>query len=491
MLLHEVIAPQLESRPHAPAIIIADDGTAVSYAHLAWRAQHFAMRLNDLKLKPGARIAIIADKSPNVIATFLGSAMAGIVFAPLDVQASPAYWQRVLKELRIDVVFSNLPEAASNLSGFRVYDVNGDDDEQSEDLVSDERAGSAERSLNDDAYILATSGSTGRPKGVLLSHDNALSFAKWAANEVELGPEDRVLSLTPFHFDLSVFDIYASLLCGAPIVLAPKTSTVFVGQLIKSIEDHHVTILYTVPTVLRMLLQSGAFADGGGGSLRTIMYAGEPFPVPQLADLMRALPKVQFFNFFGPTETNVCLAHRVSGVPDMTDEVPIGQPASAAKVRLIDEAGQDVKPGEIGEIMVDGPTVMKGYIRADGFEAARRPYATGDFGQQCPDGLFYFRGRRDSQVKVRGVRIELAAVENALAPVAGVKEAAAVVVENDLVAFIAADKKIDVTLLEDACRSCLPMGAVPHKMMRLATLPRLSNGKLDLRKLKDLALGTK
>ncbi len=484
MLLHEVIDGPLADRGSEPAVI--GEGMSSSYADLAQRACAQMIRLQDIGLTAGDRIAVIAQKSPDVIAAFLGAARAGITYAPLDTQASPSYWAMVLKDFEISHVLSDIPGLADQLGPVWVHDVAL---ETAPDARAIEQCAplSAPRTPDDDAYILTTSGSTGRPKGVLLSHRNALAFVNWAAQETSLGPEDTLLSVAPFHFDLSVFDIYGGLSRGARIVLAPGTATTFPGQLIEAIERHRVTVLYTVPTVLRILLEADAFADGAGTSLRSIIYAGEPFAPRPLAQLMRALPDATVFNFFGPTETNVCLAHRFAGPPDPAQEIPIGRPASDATIKLVDDAGEEVAKGEIGQIQVDGPTVMKGYLTADGFVPAARPYPTGDFAQQGADGAYYFRGRRDQQVKVRGLRIELGSVENALLHADGVKEAVAFVAGNDLVAFVGGDPALDTRLLGKICAKYLSSGAVPHRIVAVSKLPRLSNGKLDLARLRAMA----
>jgi L-proline---[L-prolyl-carrier protein] ligase len=484
MLLHEVIELPVAERGSEPAII--GEGVSSSYADLARRAAAQSIRLRDIGLSAGDRIAVIAQKSPDVIAAFLGAARAGIVYAPLDIQASPAYWAMVLKNLGISHVLSDVPGLAEQLDSVRVHDIaleTGSGPYASEGGAPPAATGSPD----DDAYILTTSGSTGRPKGVLLSHRNALAFVDWAAQETGLGPDDTLLSVAPFHFDLSVFDIYGGLSRGARIVLASPAATTFPGLLVEAIERHRVTVLYTVPTVLRILLETGAFADGAGKSLRTVIYAGEPFAARPLAQLMEALPKATVFNFFGPTETNVCLAHRFVGAPQPEKELPIGRPASDAKIRLVDDAGDPVANGEIGQIEVEGPTVMKGYLTADGFVPASRPYLTGDFAQQDADGVYYFRGRRDQQVKVRGLRVELGSVENALLSVNGVTEAVAFVTGTDLVAFVGGDPALDTRMLGKVCASSLSSGAMPHKIVALSKLPRLSNGKLDLAQLKAMA----
>src|SRR5680860_390124 len=489
MLLHEVIDGPLAGRGGEPAVI--GEGVSASYADLALRACAQMIRLQDIGLTAGDRVAVIAQKSPDVIAAFLGASRAGITYAPLDTQASPSYWAMVLKDFEISHVLSDIPGLSDQLDSVCVHDVALEtmpDARTIEQYASIQSAPpSASRTPDDDAYILTTSGSTGRPKGVLLSHRNALAFVDWAAHETGLGPDDTLLSVAPFHFDLSVFDIYGGLSRGARIVLAPGTATTFPGQLIEAIERHRVTVLYTVPTVLRILLGTYAFADGAGKTLRAIIYAGEPFAPRPLAQLMGALPDATVFNFFGPTETNVCLAHRFAGAPDPAQEIPIGRPASDATVKLVDDAGEAVAKGDIGQIEVDGPTVMKGYLTADGFVRAERPYLTGDFAQQGADGAYYFRGRRDQQVKVRGLRIELGSVENAVLHADGVKEAVAFVAGNDLVAFVGGDPALDTRMLGKICAKSLSSGAVPRRIVAVSKLPRLSNGKLDLARLKAMA----
>jgi len=485
MLLHEVIGEPLAERGSEPAVI--DDGVAISYADLAQRAYAQMLHLQDIGLTPGSRVAVIARKSPTVIAVFLGAARAGITYAPLDAQASPSYWKMVLEDLEISHVLSDVPDLTEKLNTVRVHAINVEIPPDAHGVEQWASRPPAKRSPDDEACILTTSGSTGRPKGVLLSQRNALAFVDWAAHETDLGPNDTLLSVAPFHFDLSVFDIYGGLSRGARIVLAPSTATTFPGQLVEAIEMHQVTVLYTVPTVLRILLEIGAFAEGAGKSLRAIIYAGEPFAPRPLAELMRALPHAEVFNFFGPTETNVCLAHRFEAPPDPAQEIPIGLPASDATITLVDGAGEEVAKGDIGEIYVDGPTVMKGYVGADGFVPAERPYPTGDFAQQNADGTYYFRGRRDQQVKVRGVRIELGAVENALLQADGVQEAVAMAAGNELVAFVAGDRALDTRALKTVCAKSLSSGAVPQRIVALPTMPRLSNGKLDLVQLKTIA----
>src|SRR5690606_26008199 len=149
------------------------------------------------------------------------------------------------------------------------------------------------------------------PKGVMLSHRNALAFVEWAANAIELGAADRVASVAPFHFDLSVFDIWSSLSRGASVVVVDEVSVVNGRRMLDLIHDRAISVWYSVPSALVLMLEAGGLAERGAPSLRAVYFAGEVFPIRQLRRTMAALPGALFWNLFGPTETNVCTAYRL------------------------------------------------------------------------------------------------------------------------------------------------------------------------------------
>ncbi len=482
MLLHDVLMSRRTDATRGPVLAGAGEQRALGVADLGRRAGAYAAYYRRLGLGPGARVAILGEKSPDVVAAFIGASLAAVTYVPLDPKAHPAYWAQVMSDLGITALLSDRPGIVPSLDSVRVAGM------LPEGGVEPDPVEAERQSVHDPAYILTTSGSTGRPKGVLLSHENALAFVGWAAQTVGLGPDDVVLNVSPFHFDLSVFDIYASLMSGARLIIAPAEAVMFPGELLRLIEQHRVTILYSVPTSLRPLAAANALGDADGRSLRAILYAGEPFPVPELRRLMAKLPHATFHNFFGPTETNVCLAHRFSGPPGTdTEDVPIGTPASGAGISLLDEHGAEVVDGKVGEIVVDGSTVMLGYLTAAGFEPSVRPYRTGDFAVRAANGLYYFRGRRDQQVKLRGNRVELQAIERVLQALPGADEVAVLADVDRLVAFIAGQDGLDVRDLRSACEQALPPGSVPREFHVLTELPRLSNGKLDRRQLEQRA----
>jgi acyl-coenzyme A synthetase/AMP-(fatty) acid ligase len=202
---------------------------------------------------------------------------------------------------------------------------------------------------------------------------------------------------------------------------------------------------------------------------------------------LRALPQARFFNLFGPTETNVCLAHEVLGCPpEDAPAIPIGRPACGDRVAIVDQAGAPVPDGTVGELLVDGPTVMLGYWNAGSPIPAPHPYPTGDFVERRPNGDIFYHGRRDHMVKVRGFRIELGEVEATLLLHPDIRQAVALAKEGRLIAVVeTADPGLSVLAVRRHCAGRLPPYMVPSDVRLLAELPRTSSGKVDRVRIKN------
>jgi acyl-coenzyme A synthetase/AMP-(fatty) acid ligase len=257
-----------------------------------------------------------------------------------------------------------------------------------------------------------------------------------------------------------------------------------------------VSVSYSVPTALILLLQQGALERRHLDRLRLVLFAGESFPVSHLRRLMEMLPGREFVNLYGPTETNVCTYHRVASPPgaDML-ALPVGIPCEHLQVALLREDGSPAPIGETGEIVVSGPAVMAGYWNNPALTASVRhngkpaSYRTGDFGRMDAEGRIHLAGRRDEQVKIRGYRIELPEIAATLTSHPAVQEAAALVLDGEparLVASIAfkpGDSAATTDLLEH-CRRWLPPYALPEEIRIMHALPRTSTGKIDRQRLK-------
>jgi amino acid adenylation domain-containing protein len=354
------------------------------------------------------------------------------------------------------------------------------------------------------AYILYTSGSTGRPKGVMLTHRHALTFVEWCAGRIGTGPEDRFSNHAPFHFDLSVFDLYVAAHGGATVSVVPEATAYFGSDLAAFIRDEGITVWYSVPSALMLLTR--AAEPGSLPGLRAVVFAGEVYPTKHLRSLRSLVPDAVLWNLYGPTETNVCTYHRVDELPENDRPIPIGRACENTEVFALREDGEVAGVGEEGELYVRGSLVMKGYWgHADRTaevlvqnplapDVPEHVYRTGDLVRLRPDGDYDFFGRRDHQIKSRGYRIELGEIEASLHGHPRILEAVTVAVPHEewgtaIVAFVV--PKGDVSLAENEVKQHvarrLPRYMVPARVEVVAELPRTSTGKADRTRLAEEA----
>jgi amino acid adenylation domain-containing protein len=359
------------------------------------------------------------------------------------------------------------------------------------------------RQADDLAYILYTSGSTGTPKGVMLSHANASSFLDWCAATFDLRPDDRCAAHAPLHFDLSVFDLFASCRAGATVVLIGEALGKDPARLGRFITDGRLSVWYSAPSILALLAQAGGLDRPGAAAPRLVLFAGEVFPIAALRRLRSLWPRAALWNLYGPTETNVCTAQPIPAtIPaDREAPYPIGPVCPPLRARVVDEAGCDVAPGALGELLIAGPAVMRGYfgrpeLTARAFlrdQGGTAWYRTGDLVSADAAGGFSFHGRRDRMVKKRGYRIELGEIESALYRHDGV-DRAAVVARDDgagvsIAAFVALkpDRPRSIIAMKRHCTAYLPHYMVPDTIAFLPRLPTTSTDKVDYRQLQQMA----
>ncbi|QDQ25966.1 AMP-binding protein [Chitinimonas arctica] len=348
------------------------------------------------------------------------------------------------------------------------------------------------------AAILYTSGSTGKPKGVQLSHRNLANFINWCGEELGLRREDRLLNIASFNFDLSTFDLFGSLRHGAAVYVSHEQEQQAISRLADILRYQDITVLYTVPSLLALISRAGIWDAVAPLRLRHVIFAGEVMPMPQLQSLARYLPATcQLYNFYGPTETNVCLFHKVTKADLLSaSPLPIGKPIRGAEVWLRNKEGDPLgtDDGHIGEIWVAGACVTPGYWRrhdpANAENHLLNQHATGDYGSYR-NGILVYHGRIDRMLKLNGYRVELGEIESVLATHPDIAEVAVVAEQGQsvrLMVYLAtrdADVAIGIADLKTFCATRLPKYMIPHGLCRLEALPKNANGKIDYRALAD------
>jgi acyl-coenzyme A synthetase/AMP-(fatty) acid ligase len=333
-----------------------------------------------------------------------------------------------------------------------------------------------------------------------------MAYAAAAAELYELSNLDRMTNIAPLHFDQSTFELYAAPLVGATVIVVPDPVLRFPASVADLIEAQRATVWYSVPHLLVQLTTRGVLERRDLTSLRWILVGGEAFPPGQLAELMEQIPSAQVSNVYGPAEVNQCTHHHVVEPPSGAEPVPIGRPWAAAEVRLVEpgsagtvDPDRTIAAGDVGLVIVRTSTMMSGYWGREDLTAAavveqtdggtlRRWYVTGDLAVHNAAGDLVFVGRVDNQIKLRGHRIELEAVDAAILEVDGVVAGTAVVdrptgEEDRLVALIEIDPAFDPpdvsAAVRDELRRKLPRYSVPAEIRVVGRLPRTSTGKVD------------
>jgi clorobiocin biosynthesis protein CloN4 len=476
--LEELVRRAARRTPDAPAV--TGPTGLLSYAELDAEAQRLADLLRDRGVRAGDRVLLFGPKSGGFVAAMQACLRAGAVYVPVDV-STPGSWARVIAEdsgASLAFVGDTVAEELDGLVEVIPF------------ATAAERtlAGAAEPlellgSVDDPAYILYTSGSTGRPKGVCISHRNAMEFVEWAACELGLGPGDQLSNHASLSFDLSVLDLYGAFHAGATVHLVPDGLTYSPASLCQFVHDRHITVWYSVPSVLTLMIRQGGLLDSPAPpALRAVLVAGEPCPVTTLRALA-GWTGARLLNLYGPTETNVCTFHEI-GPADLLEpgSPPIGQACSGDEVRVLDPEGCVAKAGEEGELVVEGPTVMLGYW---GRERHQGPYRTGDLVRVRPDGLLSYLGRLDHMVKLRGYRVELGDVEAVMATHPKIEEVVATDENNGpdarLVVYVVPSDGHRMSLLsvKAHCASSLPRYMVPDQVRHIRAIPRTPNGKVN------------
>ncbi|KAI9239023.1 MAG: hypothetical protein BYD32DRAFT_460189 [Podila humilis] len=520
--IHHLFEIQARSSPEAIAIV--QDDRSMTYRELDSRANRIAHQLVTAGVQSGEHVAILLERSIDLVASQIAILKVGAAYVPIDTKAPverKAYMvadsgarllvtdeailipdqikaavlrlgKNVAENVQDDIV-AHVPasidtEAPALLLGLNVAD----------DVQDRFDSHYVSKSSIDTAYVMYTSGSTGLPKGVMVSHRGV---ARLTINNgwFDIGPGDRVAFGSNTTFDLSTLDVWTPLLNGGCIVVFDQDTVLNAHQLEVALERHQVNALQ-LPTAI---FHQYAFVIGSALSrLKYLLFAGEQGLIEACTEVLRHGGPVRLINAYGPTETVYTTWYVVTDAVSLLDRLPIGKPINNTQLYVLDKHRNPVPVGVVGELYVAGPGVANGYLNRpdltterflpDAFsnEPHARMYRTGDLVRYLPDGNVVYIGRTDFQVKVRGFRIEIGEIEARLAEHPRVREvvvlAAGEIGDKRLVAYVVASPFDNfVSTLREYLTASLPEYMVPSAFVRMDVMPLTNNGKADRRALPE------
>jgi mycobactin peptide synthetase MbtE len=485
--LAALVENQVERTPDAVAVVY--EGRQYTYREINETANRVARRLIADGIGTEDRVAVLLDRSPELIVTALGIIKAGAVYLPVDPSYPADRLEFILSDSDPQLVLREPLTGIDELPGHNVTDA---------DRI---------RPLRPDntAYLIYTSGSTGLPKGVPVPHRPVAEYFVWFKDEYRVDHNERLLQVASPSFDVSMGEIFGMLGCGGRLVIPRPDGLRDIGYLTELLHREGITSMHLVPSLLGLLLSLPGVNQWR--TLQRVPIGGEPLP-GELADKFHATFDALLHNFYGPTETVINASrYKVEGKQG-TRIVPIGTPKINTRIYLLDDSLQPVPVGVIGEIYIGGTHVAHGYhgrpgltaerFVADPFNPGGRMYRSGDLARRNADGDIEFIGRADEQVKIRGFRIELGEVAAAISVDPSVGQAVVVAAKlpnlgKSLVGYLTPAEDggdVDVERIRARVAAALPEYMRPAAYVVIDEIPITAHGKIDRAALPEPELGS-
>ena len=493
--IHALFARQAADTPDALALV--DGGTRLTYRELEERANRLAHHLVAHGIAPDARVAVLLERSAELVVALLGILKAGGAYMPLDPGFPPERLRLMLDDAdaRILITRSELLDRLPPDHCAALVMLDAATDEIASRNSTDPAIELDPQGL---AYVVYTSGSTGTPKGVAVPHRAVVRLVR-DNDYVRITPEDRVAQASTATFDAATFEVWGALLNGAAVVVLPRDLTLALEQLVSTLRREQISALFLTTALFHQVARE---IPDGFATLRHLLAGGEAIDAAAVRAVLAAGPPQRLLNVYGPTEsTTFATWHLVSAVDEDAATVPIGRAIANTTAYVLDGAGQPAPVGVAGELYLGGDGLARGYLARPALTAARfvpdpfsaepgaRLYRTGDRVRWLPSGALEFVGRTDQQVKVRGFRIEPGEVEAALLAHPQIRAAVVVVREDGgekrLVGYVVPADGAGPSAgeLREHLRQRLPEYMVPAAFVPLDALPLNANGKVDRRAL--------
>ncbi|MCP1426503.1 bacitracin synthase 3 [Paenibacillus xylanexedens] len=495
---------QVQKKPHAIALIM--DDVHITYRELQEKADQMASLLYQFGLPEQAVVGLLADRSVDMIAGILGILKAGAAYLPMDPSWPKERISHMLQDSRAAVLLTQSQWISQAPPDFPLLLLNADSMDHMPAVMEMAAATQVmevkhdkESRMDDLAYMIYTSGSTGLPKGVMITHANVIRVV-CETDYIDICSEDRILQLSNYAFDGSVFDIFGALLNGACLVLLKQDTVLDTQALAEVIVREKVTVSFMTTALFNLLIDREPECLRG---FRKVLFGGERASVTQARKGLDILGPDRLIHVYGPTESTVfATAYPISSIDAVVTNLPIGKPIANTSVWVLDRYQNPVPAGIPGELCISGDGLSLGYLNNKELTDSRfiphpllkgtRMYRTGDRVRRVQNGDIEFLERLDHQVKLRGYRIELGEIEHVLLEHEGIREGI-VVTRKDaanqdiLIAYLKADPKLTSAGIRTYVSERLPDYMVPSYFILLDELPLTGNGKVDRRALPEPA----
>ena len=476
----------------------------ITFKELEIQAKIIGSKICDFNI-PESPVAVVLDKEITTISAFLGAVYSGRAYAPIDISLPDSRIEKILSCLKPSIMitesqYSDQLKLLCNKIGIQTKIlilseiINGDIQDQKLSLIRQKMI------QTDPLYVIFTSGSSGIPKGVITSHHSLMCYIDAYVNVMGIDESDKLGNQSPLDYIAAIRDIYIPLLRGTSTFLIPKNYFMQMDKLSDLIDEKKITALGWSTSAMVILTSFGITNDKKFSSVKKICFSGSIMPGSVLRKWQNMLPQTLFVNQYGPTEaTASCTYHVIDHIVDENETIPIGKPYRNYKIIILKDDNTQANVNEQGEICVGGPILALGYY--NNLEKTREDYIqnplnnsyeekiykTGDIGEIKSDGLLYFHGRKDRQIKHMGHRVELDEIELAVNAISDVNESCALynTEEETIWLFYSGAEALKDLVAE--LRKQIPGFMVPRKIKQLDSLPKLPNGKIDMTTLKQLA----
>ena len=463
--------------PEQP-FLFSTKGETITYSQAQAFIQTTVGKLSVTTLPPASIVALYSEKNFTAVLHLLSVMLSGKAYLPIDVRSPLSRILTILQQAKPSAIIvqeifvEGLKDALTETkTDFTVLDFETD---YKIFVLVDYTI------YNEDlAYVLFTSGSTGTPKGIMHSYESVVAFVHWCVETFAHKKETKFISIAPFQFDLSVHDLFVTLVHASSLLITNETESANSRLMAQIICENKIEIIYSTPTFFNWLMETGRMEKYDLTEVKSVLIAGEVLRWETVKHLKNYFPNAELYNLYGPTETNVCMYYHInfSDEEKYHPSVPIGKPCEYSLMKLKDT----------NELLIGGKTLMQRYVHeSEGcFETIDKNkfYNTGDIVELAFEGNYAFVSRADRMIKRNGYRIELAEIERGLKFLEGVKQVVMVTANENLTikihAFLVSDEKYETVFLKKYCTAKIHYSMVPDTFTFVESIPLNNNHKTD------------